>query len=256
MVRWFTVCLSLMTLTGCMTMARNYVIGTLKEAPIYECLYIHPGAKVGDTALYTSQDEMMKGNGSSVTLIAKEGGLNLVALEPQNKEMLDYRQVLWVTDEGKVKKAELQYNGEIFPLRVEGVNRESGFYRVVTFEKVATPQRFESNGRTYNVEYIETRQISYHSEDLFQGAIDADVTSIFFIDPSVPFGIVKTLMSGKTKKGTGVIDFLGVAVKAASPDIFSSSEVLNDLYSSSKSSDVNWMMEFNYEPGTTDQEGL
>ena len=248
MFRWIAVCMSLMTLTGCMTMARNYVVGKMKEAPMYEFFYIHPGANVGDTALQIPQGEMWEGNGTRVTLIAKEDGLNLVSLEPLNKDIFDYRHVLWVTDEGQVKKAELQYNGEIFPLRVEGVNPENGHFRNVIFEKVAIPQRFESKGRVYNVEYIQTQQISYHSDGVFMGAMDADMTIIIFIDPSVPFGLVKSFMSGKTKKGAGAFDFIGVAMKAANPDVFSSREVLNELYSSSKSTEVEWMMEFTYEP--------
>jgi hypothetical protein len=47
MVRWFAVCLSLMTLAGCMTLARNYVVGSIKESPIYEFFYIHPGPRSG-----------------------------------------------------------------------------------------------------------------------------------------------------------------------------------------------------------------
>lgn len=248
MFRWVVVCLSLMTLSGCMTMARNYVVGTMKETPMYEFFYIHPGAKVGDTALYTSKHEGMEGNGQRVTLIAKEGGLNLVALEPVNKEVFDYRQVLWVTDEGRVKKAELQYNGEVFPLRVEGVNRENGYFRNVTFEKVATPQKFEYKGRVYNVEYIETREMSFSSVSLVLGILDADMTTVFLIDPAVPFGLVKTFMSGEMEKGAGARDFIDVVVKAANPDIFSSYDVLNDLYSSSKAIQTDLLMEFDYQP--------
>lgn len=248
MFRWFVVCLSFMTLSGCMTMARNYVVGTLKETPMYEFFYIHPGAEVGDTALYTSKHEGMEGNGQRVTLIAKEDGLNLVALEPVNKEVFDYRQVLWVTDEGQVKKAELQYNGEVFPLRVEGVSRENGYFRDVTFEKVATPQKFEYKGRVYNVEYIETRVMSYGSQNALMGCLSADMTTIFLIDPSVPFGLVKTFMSGEVEKGAGARDFIDVIVKAANPDIFSHYDVLNELYSSSKATQTDLLMEFDYQP--------
>ena len=169
----------------------------------------------------------MEGNGQRVTLIAKGDGLNLVALEPVNKEVFDYRQVLWVTDEGRVKKAEFQYNGEVFPLRVEGVNRENGYFRNVTFEKVATPQKFEYKGRVYNVEYIETRVMNYSSLNAFIGYLAADMTTIFLIDPSVPIGLVKTFMSGQVEKGPGARDFIDVLVKAANPDIFSHYDVLN-----------------------------
>jgi len=248
MFRWVAVCLSLMTLTGCATMLTNYVAGNIKKTPVYDFFYIHPGAEVGDTALYIPNLEWMEGNGNRVTLIAKEDGLNVVALEPLNKDVFDYRQVFWVTDEGRVKKAELQHNGTVFPLRVESMNPENGYFRNVTFEKVATPQRFDYKGRVYNVEYIETRQMSHHSEGLFLGPMDADMTTIFFIDPSVPFGLVKTFISAKIKKGAGALDFVHVAVKAANPDVFSSHEVLNDLYSSSKATNSNLFMEFDYQP--------
>jgi len=50
------------------------------------------------------------------------------------------------------------------------------------------------------------------------------------------------------EKGAGARDFIDVLVKAANPDIFSSYDVLNDLYSSSKAIQTDLLMEFDYQP--------
>ncbi|SCY37820.1 hypothetical protein [Desulfoluna spongiiphila] len=239
---------SLVSLTGCMPLLQGYVVSNMKEEPVCERFYIHPEPKVGDTAFYTSDNEHMKGNGSRVTLISREEGVNMVALEPENRKMLNFRKLYWVTDDGIVIKAQLEYKGEITPLKVEGENPETGYFRRLTFERCAVPQRFEAKGRSYTVKYIQTQQMVHHSGDPFFGTVDADMTQVNMYDPDVPFGLVKTVLSGKTKAGAGAFDFIGAAIKATQPDIFSSREVLNDLYTSSKSSEHAFIMDFNYTP--------
>jgi len=246
MVRMTLALIFLIPLTGCMSMARSYVMSTLKKAPVYEHFYIHPGAEVGDTALYTSENKQTEGHGQRVRLIAKENGLNVVSIGPSNTDLLDFKHLLWVTDEGNVVKAQLVSGDDVFPIRVEGADPERGYFRKVTFEGVAVPQRVEIRGRVYEVSYIETRQVMHNHEDLFIGTVSSDMTHVAFYDPTVPFGKVKTVVAGKTKKGAGAFDFIDVAIKAGNPDLFSSKEVLNDMLSTSKADDLVWKMEFNY----------
>ncbi|VFQ46793.1 hypothetical protein [Desulfoluna butyratoxydans] len=238
----------LIPLTGCMSLLQGYVVSSMKKEPVCERFYIHPDPKVGDTAFYTSDNENMTGNGSRVTLVSREDRVNLVSIEPENRKMLDFRKLYWVTDNGRVLRAQLEYKGEITPLKVEGENPESGYFRRVAFERCAVPQHFDIKGRSYNVVYIQTQQMVHHSGDPFFGTVDADMTQVNFYDPDVPFGLVKTVLSGKTKAGAGAFDFIGAALKATQPDVFSTREVLNDIYASSKSSEHSFIMDFNYTP--------
>ena len=251
MLRFVLLCLTVLSLTattGCMSLLQSYVVSSLKKEPVYEQFYMHPNPKVGDTAFYTSDNENMRGNGSRVTLVSREGGLNQLELEPENREMLDFKRVYWVTDEGRVVKAQLEYKGEITPLPVVGEDPENGYFRNVAYERCAVPQRFEIEGRVYTVVYIQTQQMVHHAGDPFFGTIDADMTQVNLYDPGVPFGLVKTVLSGKTKSGAGAFDFIRAALKATQPDLFSSREVLQEIYTASKSSDLAFVMNFNYTP--------
>lgn len=244
-------CLALLFFSGCTAMiqgyAKGYVISSMQKEPIYENFYIHPNAKVGDKARHASEDPNMKGNSHLYSIVDWSDNLFEVVIEPENKSTLPYQQHLWVSRDGKVKKAELWYNGDRFPLRVEGVTK-NGHFRSVKRETLATPQTLEINGRTCRVEYIETREISYHNADVLAGSYEADTNVIYFIDPGVPFGLVKTLMTGKVSQHPDAAKFLEFLLKAANPDIYSKQNVLSDLYALTKTEKINWNLEFSYQP--------
>lgn len=234
------------SLLGCMSLGRDMAINGMTQESVYERFFIHDNPAVGDRGFYISENKNMKGNGYTVTLKEIDNGLNVVAIEPENKSMINFEKLLWVTNDGWVKKAELRAYNKVYPLKVEGTGSDS-YYRSVTFEKLPLAQKFESHGKTYSVKYIQTRQMAMKGQgEIFSGKFDGTTVSVELYDPSVPFGMVKAMMTGTIDVHPSVSRFLAVAMKAATPEIYSRPSILMDLYDATQIETSSWGMDFYY----------
>jgi|GEM_PF-1428976 len=223
-------------LSGCMSYIRDITIQTIVDDPVYERFYIHDNPKVGDKAIYTSDHRDLEGMGYTVTLKQIIDGLNVVSIEPRNKTFAVWEQLYWVTNDGWVKKAELHAYDKVYPLTIKSAG--SPTIPSATFEQLATPQKLTINNKTYTVKYVQTREAMRNIESdplMVMGAMRSDIVFVEFFDPSVPFGIVKTMMSGSSQMDANMLDYIQVLKKATSPQVFAKDDMLEKLYNTTLS---------------------
>lgn len=247
MVRWMAGCLIVIWLTGCAVMVRPMVYKSIKKEPVPDYFYLPPDAKPGDRARYVSDHPSMKDSVSVARIESFSDGLFDVVVEPESRKILDFEKHLFVTAEGNVMRAHVIIGGEKTPLAVTPIS-ENGYYRSRKIETLAKPQHLTLNGHDYSIEKIITYEIFLTWNDFLTGSVKADMTVVYMIDPSVPMGLVKTLMLGDSRVDKGADAFLSVILKAANPDVFSSHEVLSELFSATREERKSWRMVFTYKP--------
>lgn len=247
MIRWMAMSMVLVWLTGCAVISRPIVYRSIKKEPVIDYFYLAPGVRVGDRARYIGDHPSMKDSVQVARIASLTDGVYEVVLEPERRDVLDFEKHLFVTDEGRVIRAHVIIAGEQTPLAVVSPS-ETGYFRSKKLEKLAVPQTLTLNGHNYSMEYILTYEIFLESFGFLGGGHRADVTIVHMIDPSVPMGLVKTLMIMDTTVTPGAEAFLGVILKAANPDVFSSHEVLSDLFSATRKERQSWRLVFTYQP--------
>lgn len=247
MIRWVAGAMMVVWLTGCAVITRPIAYRSIKHEPVIDYFYLPPGARVGDRARYVGDHPSMKDSVQVARIAGLTDGVFEVVLEPESRDVLDFEKHLFVTGEGRVLRAHVVIEGEQTELAVVSPS-ETGYFRSKKIEKLAVPQALTLDGRTYSVQSILTYEIFLESSEFFGGGHRADTTIVHMIDPSIPMGLVKTLMIMDATITPGAEAFLGVILKAANPDVFSSREVLSDLFAATRTARETWRLVFTYHP--------
>lgn len=259
LVKYIFVFVAVGFLAGCMGMSKYLVkddiVQGITQEPVYERFYIHKNAKVGDKAVLVPEQSEMRLYKSVMTLIKKEGDLNVISSLVENNNTLDMEHFFWVTDDGWVKKAKVRIMGEMYPLKVAGVAdaKEGSYIKSAEFKKLVTPQKLNVHGTTYTIRYMLTKHTvsDTKSQSMFMGDMKSEVVTITLIDPSVPFGSVKIMMSGNYSANQSAIDgFVMGLTKAATAAM--PADTMQKLYSQAQPDmdDVGtgtWAQDFYYE---------
>lgn len=247
---WIAAAALISLLTGCSAITRPMVYRSIKKEPVIDSFYLHPGAKKGDKARYASDHKSMTDTIQVARIADIRDGLFEVVLEPESKATLNFEKHLFVTPQGKVQRAYALIDGERFPLAVVAPS-PTGYFRSKKLEKLAMPQDLTLAGRSYVIESVLTYEIFLDTTVMAGDNLKADITIVHLIDPRIPFGIVKTMMVMDTRYTPGAEKFLGVILKAANPDVFSSREVLSDLFTATRTEREQWRLVFTYLPPDT-----
>jgi hypothetical protein len=247
MIRCIACFLILAWLTGCAVIARPIAYRSIRNEPMIDYFYLPPNAAVGDRARYQGDHPAMKHSIQVARIAGKTDGLYDVVLEPEDRSVLDFEKHLFVTETGRVVRAHVIIDGEITPLSVVAPS-ETGYFRSMTVETLPIPQALTFNGLDFSVETILTYEIFLELSDFFGGGQRADVTIVHLIDPSVPMGLVKTLMVMDSTITPGAEAFLRVILKAANPEVFSSQDILRDLFYATRTERQSWRMVFTFLP--------
>lgn len=246
-MRCIAAVLILTWLTGCAVLMRPMAYRSIRNEPVIDYFYLPQNARVGDSARYAGDHPAMKDSIQVARIAGKEDGVFEVVLEPERRHVLDFEKHLFVTDTGRVLKAHTVIEGTVTPLSVVSPS-EAGYFRSLTIETPAVPQKLHLDGRDYSVEKILTYEIFLESWDFLGGGHRADVTVVHLIDPAIPMGLVKTFMVMDTTITPGAASFLGTLLKAANPDVFSTQDILSDLFSATRTDRQSWRLVFTYQP--------
>ena len=226
-----SVSLSLMWLQGCSTM------NMMTREPVFERFYLHDGIKVGDTAVYYSPDQQRYRYQFKV--VDRQGNVFEVVWRWIDGS-LSVEKHFFVSADGRVQRAYIieTGSGERHPLRIEGV-KPDGFYHEYSLQKFATPQDVIVDGKTYTVEYGRVYKIRATATGIMG---NVEVVTVDLIDPSVPFGVVKSAQDISVEKS--IVDYASVVIKAALPDIYSKRDVLNELINKIQQGDHKFKQHF------------
>ena len=210
-----------------------HVVSMMKKEPVYENFYLHENAKVGDTAVYYSPDQARYRY--EYKIAGKKGDTFDITFRWIEGFGADIIQHFYVTSSGNVKRATIQQgeNGEVFEKPIEGVNPK-GFYSEYKLTKFATPQKLKIDNQTFNIQYARVYKINVPA--------GVDFIVVDLIDPSVPFGVVKSAQDVSVEKG--MLSYSEFIVKAALPGVFSTSQALSAFINNYQQGDYKFKQHF------------
>lgn len=177
-----------LSLSGCGATSRGMMKTWMKNSPTYNWVYINEATKVGSYTLLESKDRDYVMRYEMVA--EKDGILEMKAGFDKAPALAGYLKGLeWhylLTRDGFVKSAYLLdlSNGARTELSISGEG-DTGYITPGT-EKLKKTEVVETKAGTYEI-----KEVAVHNLMVNLGYSKAKVTYVNFLDPKVPFGIVR-----------------------------------------------------------------
>jgi len=198
----FLIVLASLFITGC----ARIVTKQIQEAPVQNWLYLHANPKKGDYALFESFDKSLV---MKMEVVGKDPETVEVAVSwpkvPEAASFLEQSSYhFFVSANGKVQYAHLvDTSGMLKPLRIA----QPGDFNYIAPMKTTSlpaPETITTRAGSFQI-----KDVYVFSQNIARAGAQGKVTSVFFIDPEVHFGLVREAHVNERKLTVpDVLDFI------------------------------------------------